>query len=64
MNSETNTQTSIIATFIAAVVFWLAGNFAPELMSTAPAGLEAGLAGFLIVVIGYMAPKDLMSAKK
>ena len=64
MNSETNTQTSIIATFLAAVVFWLAGHFLPELMASAPAGLEAGLAGTLIVLIGYMAPKDLMSAKK
>ena len=60
MNANTNVQTTAVATFVAALVFWLLGYFQPELMATAPAGLESGLAGVIIAVIGYFVPQKAL----
>lgn len=64
MNTSTNVQTTALATFVAALIFWLLGYFSPELMATAPPGLESGLAGAIIAVIGYLIPDNTLGGGK
>ena len=42
----------------AAIVMWLAGFFAPALMGSAPAGLEAAITTIIVAVLGYVLPYD------
>lgn len=41
------------AAAIATVVMWLGGYFAPELMATAPVGLEAGITAIVATAAGW-----------
>ena len=36
------------------IILWLAGYYAPELMATAPVGLEAAFTALIATVAGYM----------
>ncbi len=58
MNGKTNVQVIAVAGFIATLVMWLLGHYQPELMATAPAGLEAGLTATLIALAGSTLQHD------
>lgn len=58
MNGKTNVQMIGLAAGLATVVIWLLGYFAPELMATAPTGLEAAITGIFAVVVGAVANED------
>ena len=58
VNTQTNVQTTALATGVAAIFMWLMGYFAPDLMAAAPTGLEAILTGMIIAVIGLLLPKE------
>jgi hypothetical protein len=58
MNDQTNIQTVGLAAGATVIVMWLLGFFAPDLMATAPTGLEAAITGVVAVMAGYVLPKD------
>jgi len=58
MNQNTNVQTVSVAALFAAVVIWLLGYFAPDLMATAPMGFESLLSGGFIAIMSYLLPRD------
>jgi len=49
-------QATGLGAMLAVLVIWLTGYFAPDLMATAPVGLEAALTGGLAVLIGWLVP--------
>lgn len=58
MSTATNIQPKVKAVGIGAaataVLMWLLGYFAPELMATAPPGLEASVTALVATAAGYM----------
>jgi len=58
MNDQTNVQTVGIAAGATVIVMWLLAFFAPDLMATAPTGLEAAITGVVAVIAGWFLPKD------
>lgn len=56
MGTKTNSQMVTIAVFISMVTIWLLGYFLPDLMATAPDGLEAGMAGALTIALTFLLP--------
>ena len=58
MNTSTNVQTTALAGAGAAILMWLLGFFAPDLMATAPTGLEAATTTIIAVAVGYALPKE------
>jgi len=49
-------QATGLGAMLAVLLIWLTGYFAPDLMATAPVGLEAALTGGLAVLIGWLVP--------
>ena len=49
-------QATGLGAMIAVVAIWLMGYFVPDLMATAPVGLEAALTGGLSVLMGWIVP--------
>ena len=58
MNGRTNVQVVGLSAGLATVVIWLLGFFAPELMATAPTGLEAAITGIFAVIAGAVLKDD------
>jgi hypothetical protein len=59
MNSDqTSVQTIGIAAGTTVIIMWLLGFFAPDLMATAPTGLEASITGVVVVITGWLLPKE------
>ncbi len=58
MNGKTNVQVVGLAAALATIVMWLLGYFLPDLMATAPAGLEAAITGIFAVAVGAIANHD------
>ena len=59
MNSDqTNVQTIGLAAGATVIIMWLLGFFAPDLMATAPVGVEAAITGMVVVITGWLLPKD------
>lgn len=54
MNNNTTVTTVGLAAGFATVALWLLGHFQPELMASAPVGLEAALTGIFTAVVGYV----------
>lgn len=52
MNGSTNVQVVGISAGLATIVMWLLGYFAPELMASAPTGVEAAITGIFSVTVG------------
>lgn len=52
MNKQTNIQTIGAAAGSTTILLWLLGYFQPELMATAPTGLEAAITGVIAVAAG------------
>lgn len=52
MKGKTNVQVVGLSTGLATVAIWLLGYFNPELMDTAPTGLEAAITGIFSVLVG------------
>jgi hypothetical protein len=55
---QTNVQTIGLAAAATVIIMWLLGFFAPDLMATAPVGLEAAITGVVVVITGWLLPKD------
>lgn len=49
-------QATGLGAMVAVLVIWLMGFYQPELMATAPVGLEAALTGGLSVLLGWVVP--------
>ena len=58
MNGSTNVQVVGLAAGLATIVMWLLGFFAPELMASAPTGLEAAITGIFSVLVGLLMKPD------
>lgn len=59
MNSDqTNVQTIGLAAGITVIIMWLLGYFAPDLMAEAPTGIEATITGGIVVIAGWLLPKE------
>lgn len=61
MGNDSSVESTVISAFLAMLAVWLLGYFAPELMETAPTGLEAGLGGALTVLLNYIIPAKPIS---
>lgn len=58
MNGSTNVQVIGGAGAFAMIVIWLLGYFLPELMATAPTGLEAGITVLFSIGAGVLFKHD------
>ena len=54
MGNATSVKTVGIAAGVTVVLLWLVGFFQPELMATAPVGLEAAVTAIIASVAGYV----------
>ena len=61
MNTSTNTKVVGVAAGAATVLMWLLGFFQPELMATAPVGLEAAFTGLIATAVAYIAQPDALN---
>ena len=57
-SDQTNVQTIGLAAAATVIIMWLLGFFAPDLMATAPVGVEAAITGVVVVITGWLLPKD------
>jgi len=55
MGNTTSVKTIGLAAGSAVVFLWLLGFYQPELMATAPVGLEAAATGLFACLWGYLA---------
>lgn len=53
---ERKIQATGLGAMITVIAIWLMGFYMPELMATAPVGLEAALTGGISVLAGWMIP--------
>jgi hypothetical protein len=53
---ERKIQATGLGAMFAVLAIWLMGFYMPELMATAPVGLEAALTGGISVLAGWMIP--------
>lgn len=54
MGNKTSVKTVGIAAGITVVMLWLTGFYQPELMATAPVGLEAAVTAIIASLAGYL----------
>lgn len=53
---ERKIQATGLGAMFAVITIWLMGFYMPELMATAPVGLEAALTGGISVFAGWLIP--------
>ena len=58
MGNNTTVATVGGGALAATIVIWLLGYFAPDLMATAPAGLEAAFGGLITIALTYFLPSS------
>lgn len=54
MGNQTTVGTVSLAAGAATIALWLLGYFQPELMASAPVGLEAAITGVFAAAVGYL----------
>ena len=58
MNGSTNTQVIALAAGLSTIIMWLLGYFLPDLMQSAPTGLEAAITAVITVLAGVLFKPD------
>ena len=56
MNKDASIKTVGLGASVATVILWLIGFYQPELMGSAPVGLEAAIGGIITVLLTYILP--------